>query len=178
MKEPRIDALLDPSYLSDLAGLELVEVRARREEGNDVEMNLSYLRRMIQGRLDIVVDERDRRIQGSGGSDLASLVERLPEILSDRVHAPGFGRLPTSLAPAEVGPEATARLDAIAPADRMVEIFGLSDQELDKLVDALGKLEAEVSGQRRRLHDVLSSLQGELIRRYRSGEANVDSLLK
>jgi hypothetical protein len=158
--------------------LDLAQVRSRREEGNNVEMELSYLRRMIQGRLDIVIDERDRRIQGKGGSDVASLVERLPGILADRVHAPGLGRLPTFMAPAELGPEATARLDAIAPADRMVEIPGLPDRELNSLVEALGALEADVSAQRRKLHDVLLVMQEELIRRYRSGEANVDSLLK
>ena len=178
MTASRIDSFLDPAYVADLATLDLAEVRARREEGTNVELELSYLRRMIQGRLDIVSDAQSRRSEGKGASDVASLVERLPEILSDRVHAPGLGRLPTLMAPAEVGPEATARLDAIAPADQMVEILGLPDEELNGMIEALKALEADVSAQRRRLHDVLFVLQEELIRRYQSGEASVDSLLK
>ncbi|MGH7750971.1 MAG: hypothetical protein ACREQ5_40325, partial [Candidatus Dormibacteria bacterium] len=90
------------------------------------------------------------------------------------VHAPGVGRLPTTMAPAEVGPEATALLDAVVPPDRLVAIPGLPGAELDLLADALEAMEKEVSGQRRRLHAVLDALQGEVVRRYRSGEATVD----
>lgn len=172
------DDWLDPSYVADLPGIALAEVRSRRAACDEVENEFSYLRRIIQGRLDIVLDEQRRRRAGEGGSDVASLVERLPEILAPNVHAPGLGRLNATLAPAHLGPEATRRLDAIAPADRMVLVGDLPDDELDGLVDALDKLEKEVSAERHALHGVLGDLQVEIIRRYRSGEATVDSLLQ
>ena len=39
-------------------------------------------------------------------------------------------------------------------------------------------LERHVSGQRRALHERIDALQEELVRRYKTGEASVDSLLK
>ncbi len=38
----------------------------------------------------------------------------------------------------------------------------------------LSSLEHDVSAERRALHDIQDHLQEELVRRYRSGEANVD----
>ncbi|HLI24905.1 MAG TPA: hypothetical protein VKU91_08105, partial [Acidimicrobiales bacterium] len=102
----------------------------------------------------------------------------LPGILSDRVHAPGLGRLPTLMAPSEVGPEATTELDAIAPPDRIGAVSDVSDGDLQAMSDDLQRLEREVSDKRRGLHDLLDRLQGEVIRRYQTGEANVDSLLR
>jgi hypothetical protein len=170
--------LLDPGFIADLQDLDIAEVRARRSRCNDAELELSYVRRMVQGRLDIVLDEQTQRSTGHGGADVASLVERLPAILSGNVHAPGFGRLPANMAPADVGLEATATLEAIAPADRMAEVSHLDDAGLEALVDALNAYERELSDQRRALHVVLDKLQGEVIRRYQSGEATVDSLLE
>lgn len=178
MTVPRIDALLDPEYGADLPTLDLEEVRRRRTECNEEEVALSYLRRMVQGRLDIALAEQRRRTTGAGGSDVASLIERLPEILSEKVHAPGFGRLPAIMAPTEVGEEATLRVDAVAPARCLGSLPDLADGDLAAMAEALQQLEKDVSRQRRRLHEVIDHLQEEVIRRYRSGEANVDNLLK
>lgn len=176
---PRVEDLLDPAYLEGLATLELTEVRNRRSVCTEVEVTLSYLRRMVQGRLDIALAERHRRQEGDTDGDLASLIEMLPDILSDKLHAPGFGRLPTIMAPNEVVlREATSALDAIAPADRMGVLPDVPDAEIEAMVEGLKTMETGVSRQRRQLHDVLDRLQEEVIRRYQTGEANVDSLLR
>ena len=178
MTAPRIDALLAPGYAADLSKLDSSELRRRRSECNEEEVGLSYLRRMVQGRLDIVLAEQRRRVTGVGGADVASLVERLPEILSEKVHAPGFGRLPAMMAPTDVGHQATLRLDAIAPLVGMGSLPDLADDALAAMADAIAQLEKDVSSQRRRLHEVIDLLQEEVIRRYRSGEADANSLLK
>ena len=46
--------LLEPAYLGDLPGRSMDEVRAMRAECQEVETGLSLLRRLVQGRLDIV----------------------------------------------------------------------------------------------------------------------------
>ena len=51
-------------------------------------------------------------------------------------------------------------------------------RSLFRLTDALHALERQVSTERRRLHDVIDALQIELIRRYKTGEASVDGLLR
>jgi hypothetical protein len=72
----------------------------------------------------------------------------------------------------------TARVEEMLPSDQLGSLGSLSSVELDELLVGLSKLEREVSAERRALHDIQDHLQEELVRRYRSGEANVDSLLK
>lgn len=178
MSMSRVDEMCDPGYLAGLETLPLEQVRARRAECSDAELDLSYLRRLVQGRLDIVLDEQTQRSHGHRGTDVAALVERLPQILSGSVHAPGFGRLPTTMAPAEVGVRATAALDAIAPPERIAGVAELPDADLDALSNELRAFERHVSDQRGRLHQVLDRLQAEVVRRYQTGEATVDRLLE
>lgn len=140
-------------------------------------MGLSYFRRLVQGRLDIVIAEAHRRESGGEPEDVAALVQRLPEILSEHVHSSGNGRLPSLMAPADADRTRVDRLDAIVDADRIAVLPTLSEDELRATVDALSSLEREASVSRRSLHEVMDRLQEELVRRYRSGEATVDSLL-
>ena len=56
--------LLQPVYLGDLTTRAMDEVRAMRAECQEVETGLSLLRRVVQGRLDIVGLERQRRADG------------------------------------------------------------------------------------------------------------------
>jgi hypothetical protein len=170
-------AVLEPDYLAGLITLPIEEIRSRRDFASEVEVGLSYVRRLIQGRLDIVLAEVRRRETGEAESNIAELVERLPEILSDRVRAPGNGRLPTLMAPAEAELAEVERLNAIVNAEALGSLPERDDAALRGIADSLAELEHEVSGGRRAIHDVIDRLQDELVRRYKSGEAIVDTLL-
>ena len=50
----RIDRVLDPGFAEEVERLGLPELRARREEAEAEEVDVSYLRRLLQGRLDIL----------------------------------------------------------------------------------------------------------------------------
>jgi hypothetical protein len=171
------DALLDPGYLEGLTSLPIAEIRSRRDQATEVEVGLSYVRRLIQGRLDIVLAEVHQRETGDASGGLHDLVQRLPEILSDRVRSPGTGRLPTLMAPAEVELTEVHRLDDIVDAESLGALPELRDDQLHAIVDALAAFEHEVSAGRRSVHEVIDQLQDELVRRYKSGEATVDTLL-
>lgn len=177
MATASLDALLEPAYLEGLPKLPIDEIRIRRDQANEVEVGLSYVRRLIQGRLDIVLAEVRQRETGDSGGDVSELVQRLPEILGDRVRGPGVGRMPTLMTPTELDSSQVERLDAIVDAGALATLPQLSDGELGQVVDALAYLEHEVSIERRSVHDVIDRLQDELVRRYKSGEANVDTLL-
>ena len=71
-----------------------------------------------------------------------------------------------------------ARLDAAISADQLGKVADLSDEDLSAAVIALNELEDSVSQSRRDLHGAIDTLQGEVTRRYRTGEASVDGLLK
>ena len=176
MPSGELDRLLDPSYLGELEARPIEEIRAMRAECQQVEAGLSYLRRLVQGRLDIVAAELSRRIEGLEPSDLASLVDQLPEILGHNVQAPGLGRLPSNLEPPE-DPELTTELDGILHAQSLTGLGHIDDDELRLLVDRLTDYEHTVSSRRRALFDHIDALQAELTRRYKTGEASVESLL-
>jgi hypothetical protein len=160
-----------------IRSLSIEEVRVRRRRCSEVEVGVSYLRRLIQGRLDIVLAEAHRRESGAAPEDVASLVDRLPEILSEHVHSPGNGRLPALLAPSDADGSMSERIDAILDADRIAALPELDDTDLRSTVAALRQLERETSTDRRALHEVMDQFQDELVRRYKTGEASVDSLL-
>lgn len=171
----------DPEYTSDLERLPMEGLRAKRDACTQLETELSYLRRLAQARIDLIVAESQRR-HGSasvGSEDGAEdLVQRLPQILSEHGRQEGPGRLPSILAPGE-GDQArlSARVEEVLPSDQLGSLDELTPAQLDDLLSELSELEQRVSAERRALHDIQDRLQEELVRRYRSGEATVDALL-
>jgi len=158
-------------------GLSVGELRERRNELQRTEQTLSYLRRLVQGRLDIVVDERQRRIDGAGARDLSGLVDDLPKILAEHSAGGGRGALPEVTLPAADIDDFSADLDRIIDADRLGRLADLSEADLDAAVEGLSGLEHRVSQHRRSLHNAIDSFQEEIVRRYKTGEASVDALL-
>ena len=169
-----VDRLLAPGYLDGLQERSLEEVRASRTELQEAETAVSYLRRLAQGHLDVVLAEQRRR-QGDGGP---SLVEDLPTILAEGGRTPGPGRLPRFVDPGDSATALAGELDEVADPARMSDLGHCSPEELEGLADALRAFERKVSDRRRGLHERLDAVHGEIVRRYRSGEANVDTLLK
>ncbi len=163
-------------YLGDVTAMVIEDVRSRRAECKEVETGLSYLRRLVQGRLDVVAAERGRRSDGSTGDDLEDLIARLPELLAGSTRSAGTGRLPSSMGIGAVDPDLQDELDSIITGSRLGEPGGLTDDELSASADALVAFEHKVSGLRRTLFDRIDALEAELTRRYKSGEASVDSL--
>jgi len=175
-----LGVLLAPDYLDGISTLPMDVLRARRGVCQEVEVALSYLRRLVQGRLDIVLAELRRRASGGPPVAVAALVSELPRILSDRVRSPGNGRLPTFLAPDEVEVDQALlhRLEHIVPAAELSALADLDQAGVTAAADALAAPEREVSDQRRALFERIDAIQEEIVRRYKSGEANVDSLLQ
>lgn len=161
----------------ELAALDLGELRTRRDEAVADENGLSYLRRLVQGPLDLVRVELERRAGGEH-RDLAELVEDLPGVLAESARGGGGGRLPRDVDPDRVDPELGAELDRITRGgSRTAAVDAAGDDELVAYAAELDALEREVSGRRRALHRTIDQLNGELARRYRSGEATVESAL-
>ncbi|MCZ9339603.1 hypothetical protein NGM37_17715, partial [Streptomyces sp. TRM76130] len=77
------DAVQGATGKADLTVLSLPELRALRRDAQREEADLSYVRRLLQGRIDILRAELARRGPAPAAAEGQSVVERLPEILTD-----------------------------------------------------------------------------------------------
>jgi hypothetical protein len=168
-----VDAILDPAFLDGAGAAPMADVRRLRRQAEQEEVNLSYTRRLLQGRLDIVRRELQRRAEHDG----RSLVDLLPEILAEKGRGPahGLGRHQT-VQPAS--PEDCEHwVNSLTPAVDLSGITELSDAKLERAARALASAEKGLSERRRGVQQVMDSLAAELGRRYRDGEADVAALL-
>jgi hypothetical protein len=168
----RIDRVLAEDYLNDLTTAPLADVRAMRDEAEQEEVDLSYIRRMVQGRIDIVRAEVARR----GGDEGGPLVDRLASILSEeRGPARGLGRH-TTLEPTRADEHRRYVERLVADVD-LSDVASRDDGELDRALEILVEEERKISAKRREVQQVMDACSAEITRRYRDGEADVSTLL-
>lgn len=170
----RIDRVLAPDYVADLEMLDLTEVRARRDDAAQEETDLSYLRRLLHGRIDIVRAEQKRRAEGGS----RSVVERLAEILADNAvgRAPAGSGRHQPLEPSRA--EAHRRhVEALVSDADLSDVTSLPNERLDLALRTYVAEEASVSQRRREVQQVVDLLNDQIARRYRAGSASVDRLL-
>jgi len=169
----RIDRVLSDDYLAALSDLPIEDLRDLRRDAEQEEADLSYLRRMLQGRLDIIRAERHRRASGEGGS----IIDQLAQILADGPSAPphGLGRHIT-VEPSRVD-EHRRRVEQVVADVGLSDVTHLSDGELSEALARLETYEHAVSANRRAVQTVADACTAEVGRRYQSGEASVDDLL-
>ena len=172
------EQLPEPIAADALVELSIEDVRARRAAATEIETGLSYLRRMLQGAIDIVTREAGHRSGTTAVSRGDDLLDELPDILGDSGRPAGVGRLSQTLEPTQLDAEFEAEYEALVGGARLAKVGQLGDAELDGLRAQLVALEARVSSKRRGYLDQIDVLQAELTRRYQSGEASVDALLR
>jgi len=174
-----LERVTAPGYLADLDQRGMDDIRAMRAECQSLENGLSYVRRLAQGRIDIVGGEAARRRSDDGATSVAELVTSLPETLADAAanHSGGVARPPLAMDDHDAATELESLLNEILPASSLAGIAELDDAGLRELIDRLQGFEEAVSDSRRTLHGLIDHLQAEITRRYTTGEASVDSLL-
>jgi hypothetical protein len=169
----RIDRVLAPDYAEGIAQRPLADVRALRDEAAQEETDLSYLRRLLHARIDIVRAEQQRRLDGGS----APVVDQLATILSANAVGPatGLGRYQTQ-EPSRA--EAHRRkIEALVSDVDLSDVSSLSDEKLDLALRTFIGEEASVSQRRREVQAVVDLLNAEIADRYQRGSASVDELL-
>lgn len=156
--------------LPDPSELTLEELRSLRQQLQLEDDAVSYARRVAQARLDLVKAEAQHR---STGSD-AVVDEELRTVLSSHLTG-GPARPPRPTEDLSDHPLAV-ELDEICASHGLGRLKSLDDAELSSLLDAVAAFESRVSSDRRARFERLDALSAELVRRYRDGEADVDSL--
>ena len=158
---------------SSLAELSLAELRQSRRDAELEEQELSYVRRLLHGRIDIIRAEVRRRA-GEG----EELIANLSTILSDHPAGgkPGQGRFVSLNDPTRE--DGTAREAEVALSElASVNVSTATDGELRECLGSLTDHERIVSDTRAQIHRQIDRLSTELTRRYREGTAQVDDLL-
>ncbi|OIJ64821.1 hypothetical protein [Streptomyces mangrovisoli] len=167
----------------DVALLSLPELRTLRRDAQRDEADLSYVRRLLQGRIDILRAELSRRGPAAvprpaeaPQADRLPVVDRLPEILRD---APARHR--SSARHVTLGTPHNEEYRQLA-ADMLAEVelsdlAARTDLELNTAMGRLVRYEQQVSRRRQELQLTTDDCTTEIARRYREGEAQVDDLL-
>ena len=162
-----VDRVTDPSYIEGVADKAADDLKSMLSETTEAENEVSFERKLCQGRIDILKAELSRREEGRDSSDL---VARLPQILANDSPSDS-GSLPSR------APDFSIPRNADIPRRRVEEIVGeqtlarlpqLPDEEIKSVIHALSEHESNLSARRKALHDVIEVLQRENIKRLKS----------
>jgi hypothetical protein len=167
--QEELDEVLATAFVGDVADLPTSELRSRRHRAEDAENRVSYARRLLQGRIDLVRAEALRRERDG---ELEAVLDTLSQVLADGQTVARTmidARPPRDLAPPDIDDDPLEQ--------QVVDLRSLSPEQLRELAESLAEHERDLSVTRRQLFDVIDTLQAELVERYRSGGASVDELL-
>jgi hypothetical protein len=176
--DEQLAAVVAEGVPADLASWSNDDLRARRAEDEGLEAVVSYARRVLQGRLDIVRAELERR-RDHGGAGAEELLARLPEVLA------GDHTATSPAAARAMGVTVPDAADAlVASIDRDLgeaTLHGLAQRDEGDIAELVGRLEAheaDLSRVRRVLFDRIDAMRAELAARYKDGRAAVADLLR
>lgn len=174
-----IDRILAPGFTDAVDQLSFGELRERRRLVEQEEVDLSYARRLLQGRLDLLRAEQGARARGEAETGVRSDEELAEDLSTAMADGPrddhGLGRH-ISVDPSRVGEyrrraeQAVANVSASDPS-------ALDDLGLSSAIAQLADLEHEVSETRHQVQRVMDALTAEVGRRYATGEAKVEDVL-
>jgi len=162
----RIDLVEAAEFASGLETLSMEELRARRRTCADLDVELSYHRRLLQGRLDLLAFEVRRR----AGEESRSLLEALPEILASWASGDtGLPERPVLVELPELPTTGRREVDRALADDFLARLPEMGDEDLGSVQRRLAEAEREISRQRRAVFEASDRIQAELVRRYRLG---------
>ncbi|MFJ5291172.1 ABC transporter substrate-binding protein [Streptomyces sp. NPDC088348] len=168
---PRAGAALPAATGHDIGGLRLSELRTLRRDAQRDEADLSYVRRMLHGRIDILRAELSRRT----GPE-SPVVERLSEILADVPSSHRSSARHVTLSTPRSAENSKLAADMLAEVE-LSDLGARTDEELHTGMGRLVRYEQQVSSRRQHLQRTADDCSAEIARRYREGEAQVDDLL-
>ncbi len=165
----RIQRLLDPQFVAALDRHDVDALRELKAEASDIELSVSYYRRLAQARMEILEAERARRERGG---DISELVADLPRILGSGGGraAPADSRVPDADTPAVELKWEDGREELVADLT-LANLPTLDEAELADTVARLSDFERELSDIRRDLHGVIDALEREIATRQVAGTA-------
>ncbi|MYQ83639.1 ABC transporter substrate-binding protein [Streptomyces sp. SID4936] len=155
----------------ELGALRLPELRTLRRDAQRDEADLSYVRRLVQGRIDILRAELARRLDPE-----TPVVDRLSEILADTPSQHRSSARHVTLTTPRSDEYRRLAAETLAEVE-LSDLDARTDEELHTAMGRLVRYEQQVSRRRHQLQRTTDDCSAEIARRYRDGEAQVDDLL-
>lgn len=176
--DEQLQRYIDEGVPTDLTSWSNDQLRRVRAEDEAVEAAVSYARRVLQGRVDIVRAELERR-HAAGSERAATLLDGLAALLAgDHVATDPARARATSVEVPARAEDLVARIDADLGESVLSRLADRDDAAIASLLDALGDHEVELSQARRALFDRIDAMRDELAARYKDGRASVADLLR
>ncbi len=149
------------------------EIRVARAALQSQEDVISFVRRMAQGRCDLARDEQRRRVDGTPASGIS--VFDIANVFGQE-HG-GESSRPPRETNISADHELVVELEKLCERVGFGELRTLADDALEIAVTEIEKFELARSAERKNLFAKIDALTTELVKRYKDGGANVDSLL-
>lgn len=159
--------------LGDPNAMTTAELRSARANLQMQEDVISFVRRMAQGRCDLARDEQRRRVDGTPASGMS--VVDIANVFGQE-HGGGSSRPPreTNIS---ADHELVVELESLCERVGFGELRTLDDDALESAIAEIEKFELARSAERKSLFAKIDALTTELVKRYKDGGANVDTLL-
>ncbi len=154
----RLDRVLAPDFAADVDGMADVALADHRNDAEQEETDLSYARRLLQGRLDLLRAEATRRASGAPDSPRtdAELVEELARILAKDTPDETDTHF-VSTEPSRVG-EHRRTVEAVIADVELSDVRHLDDARLQEATTRLTEMEQTLSRTRTAVQRVLDRL--------------------
>ncbi len=171
----RIDKVLAEDFLAGIEERSLDGVRSMRREAEQEEADLSYIRRMLQGRMDILRAEIARRGEPRDADE--HIVAHLAQVLADTPgrNDHGLGRFIT-VAPSRVD-EHRREVEQLVADVGISDVEAQTEEDLQAALRRVADYERRVSELRHRVQQVMDTCTAEIGRRYREGAVRVEDVL-
>ena len=167
----RIDRVLAPDFTGDVDALTDDELSQRHDDARQEETDLSYVRRLLQGRLDLLRSEQTSRAAGATPGEHRTddeLVEQLKRVLADGSERGAIDSRYLDVEPSRVGEHRRA-VEALVADVEISDVTHLDDDRLAEAVARLADMEQKVSQTRHEAQRVLDTLAAELTARVERG---------
>jgi hypothetical protein len=140
------------------------QLRAQRRALQQQEDTVSYVRRLTQGRLDLVLDEERRRERGESET-VGSVTDRLADVFGQQ-QGGGSARPPRETVVPTDHP-LMQQLDELCLEFEFAHLDTMADTDLRQLRDALQLFEQTCSQQRHELFQQIDALTAQLVSRIK-----------
>ncbi|MDA8196446.1 MAG: hypothetical protein M0019_04420 [Actinomycetota bacterium] len=171
-----LEAAVNSVYESAINGgnldsLPTEQLKATKRLAEEAEAKISFARRMIQGRIDTL--ELDPSRLGSGQSDIE--LSPLKSAINSQGAQSSFGRF----VDADISQEQVDQVDDELSSLISEAIARMDSEQSNEVKEKLALVEVEhyLSGLRKKAFSAIDAINAELVVRYRTEPAMVDSLL-